>query len=77
MGNRHRSACPSNVYPAADGEILIFCISEGHWRTVAQLMKREDLLADPRYKDHAARFEIADEVDGLVAEWTRAHPRDS
>jgi formyl-CoA transferase len=76
MGNRHRNACPSNVYAAADGEILIFCLTEAHWRTVAALMRREDLLESPRFKDHAARFAIADEVDAIVGEWTGAHRRD-
>jgi CoA:oxalate CoA-transferase len=76
MGNRHRAACPSNVYETADGEILIFCVSEAHWRTVARLMHRGELLRSARYKDHAARFAIADEVDAMVSEWTRAHRRD-
>jgi len=76
MGNRHRNACPSNIYRAADGDILIFCLSEAHWHAVAKLMRRQDLLHQKRYKDHAARFAIADEVDGFVSEWTRAHRRD-
>jgi crotonobetainyl-CoA:carnitine CoA-transferase CaiB-like acyl-CoA transferase len=76
MGNRHRAACPSNVYETADGEILIFCVSESHWQTLARLMHREELLESARYKDHAARFAIADEVDGIVSEWTHAHSRD-
>jgi crotonobetainyl-CoA:carnitine CoA-transferase CaiB-like acyl-CoA transferase len=76
MGNRHRSACPSNIYPAADGEVMIFCLSEAHWDTVAKLMRREDLIGSERFKDHAARFAIADEVDGLLTEWTRVHQRD-
>jgi CoA:oxalate CoA-transferase len=76
MGNRHRAASPSNVYQAADGEILIFCVSEAHWRTLARLMEREDLVESHRYKDHAARFAIADEVDEMVTEWTQAHQRD-
>ncbi|HJU29600.1 MAG TPA: CaiB/BaiF CoA-transferase family protein, partial [Candidatus Binataceae bacterium] len=76
MGNRHRNACPSNIYNTADGAVLIFCVTEDHWRVVAELMHREDLIGSPRYKDHAARFAIADEVDGLVSEWTRVHPRD-
>lgn len=76
MGNRHRAACPSNVYETADGEILIFCVSESHWQTLVRLMHREELLASARYKDHAARFAVADEVDGIVSEWTRTHGRD-
>jgi CoA:oxalate CoA-transferase len=76
MGNRHRNACPSNVYETADGEILIFCVAESHWRTVAALMRRKDVASSPRYRDHASRFAIADEVDSVVSDWTRAHRRD-
>ena len=43
LGNRHRGACPSDVYPAGDGEILIFCLTEPHWRTLAKLMGREGI----------------------------------
>jgi len=76
MGNRHRNACPSSIYPAADGDILIFCLSESHWRTLANLMRRSDLIDSERFKDHAARFAIADEVDEIVSTWTGAHRRD-
>lgn len=76
MGNRHRNACPSNVYETSDGEVLIFCLTEKHWRTLVKLMRREDLLTLPRYQDHASRFAIADEVDGIVLGWTRDHSRD-
>ncbi|HXZ88128.1 MAG TPA: CoA transferase [Candidatus Binataceae bacterium] len=76
MGNRHRNACPSNIYSAADGDVLIFCLSESHWCTVARLMRREDLLDSDRFRDHVARFAIADEVDAIITTWTRAHRRD-
>ena len=76
LGNRHRNACPSNIYPCADGEIMIFCLTEPHWRSLVKLMRREDLIGSPRYKDHASRYAIVGEVDGLVAEWTQRHRRD-
>jgi formyl-CoA transferase len=77
LGNRHWGACPTNIYPARDGEILIFCLTEGHWRTLAQLMCREDLIADPRCKSHGTRLKIADELDALVSDWTREQKRDA
>jgi formyl-CoA transferase len=77
LGNRHWGACPTNIYPASDGEILIFCLTEAHWRTLAKLMRREELIADPRCKNHGARLKIADELDGIVADWTRAQARDA
>jgi len=76
LGNRHWGACPTNVYPAADGEILIFCLTESHWRTLARLMGREELIADPRCASHATRLRIADELDSIVGEWTCGRTRD-
>jgi CoA:oxalate CoA-transferase len=76
LGNRHRNACPSNIYPCTDGDIMIFCLTEAHWGTLARLMRREDMIGLPRYKDHASRYAIAGEVDGIVGEWTQHHRRD-
>src|SRR5215469_9568269 len=77
LGNRHWGACPTNIYPASDGEILIFCLTEAHWRTLAKLMGHEDLIADPRCKNHGARLKIADELDAIVSDWTRSQARDA
>ena len=76
LGNRHWGACPTNIYPARDGEILIFCLTEAHWRTLAKLMAREDLISDPRCAHHGTRLKIADELDGIVGDWTRIQARD-
>ena len=74
LGNRHRNACPSDVYPAADGEILIFCLTEPHWRSLTRLLGREEeLTGDPRFKNHASRLANVREVDRAVAGWTRGH----
>jgi crotonobetainyl-CoA:carnitine CoA-transferase CaiB-like acyl-CoA transferase len=77
LGNRHRGACPCNVYPAADGDVLIFCLTDEHWQTLTGLMGREDLRNDPRFRNHATRVKIAGEVDALMEKWTRPQPRDA
>lgn len=76
LANRHPSACPSNTYFAADGQILIYCLTEDHWKRFARLIGRADLLDNPRYKDHASRYQIIDEVEELVTAWTRDRKRD-
>jgi len=76
LANRHPSACPSNTYAAADGEILIYCLTEDHWRRFARLMDRADLLDEPRYCDHQGRYQIIDEVDELVGAWVAPRKRD-
>jgi CoA:oxalate CoA-transferase len=77
LGNRHWGACPTNIYPARDGEILIFCLTEAHWRTLARMLGREDLIADPRCAHHGTRLKIADELDAIVSDWTRPQVRDA
>ncbi|HUY18219.1 MAG TPA: CoA transferase [Candidatus Binataceae bacterium] len=74
--NQHPGVCPSNVYPAADGAVLIFCLTEKHWRMLATMMGRGELGNDPRFVDHTARLKIVDEVDALVAAWTRDRSRE-
>jgi formyl-CoA transferase len=54
---------------------MIFCLTEPHWRSLARLMGREELIESPRYKDHASRYRIVGEVDGLVGQWTKLHRR--
>ena len=76
LGNRHSTACPCNTYPCADGEIWIYCLTEAHWHQLARLMGREELLADPEYKDHQTRYRIVDRMDAMVGEWSKAQKRD-
>jgi formyl-CoA transferase len=76
LANRHPSACPSNTYAAVDGQILIYCLTEAHWRRFARLIGRADLLDDPRYRTHQSRYRIIDEVDALVGAWVATRRRD-
>lgn len=76
LGNRHPTTCPCNTYPCADGEIWIYCLTEAHWHELARLMKREDLIAHPDYKDHQRRYKLVEQVDAMVGEWSSKFKRD-
>jgi len=66
---------PSNVYPAANDEmILIGGNGDSVFARLAEAMGRPDLAADARYATHAARGEHQTELDAIIAEWTRARP---
>ncbi|HEY5097422.1 MAG TPA: CoA transferase, partial [Acidimicrobiales bacterium] len=70
-GNRLRNSAPLDNYPTADGAYI--CIvggSDANFGRLCRAMGREDLLADPRYATLADRSEHADEINGVVAEWT-------
>ncbi len=62
---------PSNVYPTADGEILIGGNGDTVFARLCQTMGRPQLKDDARYRDHASRGVNQAELDALIADWTR------
>lgn len=76
-GNKHPSlaVAPYDVYEAADGYVAIFCVSEQHWRALAETMERRDLLEDPRLGTTIGRARNMQVVDDAVAEWSRRHTK--
>ena len=76
LGNRHPTTCPCNTYPCADGEIWIYCLTEANWHQLAHLMKHEDLISHPDYKDHQSRFKLVDQLDAMVGKWSATLKRD-
>ncbi|MGH7036726.1 MAG: CaiB/BaiF CoA transferase family protein [Stellaceae bacterium] len=76
-GNRQAglNSAPYNVFPARDGHVAIHVVTEAHWRNLLQAMGQEEMAADPRFSDNAARVAHIEETEALVAEWTQALPR--
>jgi crotonobetainyl-CoA:carnitine CoA-transferase CaiB-like acyl-CoA transferase len=72
-----RGLAPSNVYPAADGEVLVAANQDSVFRRLCGVMGRPELADDPRYADHKARGERQEELDAVVAAWTRTLPAQS
>jgi formyl-CoA transferase len=62
---------PSNVYPTADGQmILIAANQDAVFRRLAAAMRQPALAEDPRYATHVARGERQAELDAIVAAWS-------
>jgi formyl-CoA transferase len=65
---------PSNVYPTADGQmILVAANQDSVFRRLAAAMGQPALATDPRYATHTARGERQAELDDLIGGWTRQH----
>ena len=63
---------PSNVYPCAEGEmILIGGNGDTVFARLAEAMGKPELASDPRYATHAARGANQGELDGLIGGWTK------
>ncbi len=64
---------PSNVYPCADGEFLIGANQDTVFARLCAAMGRPELKDDPRYATHIARGRHQQELDDLIAAWTKTH----
>lgn len=66
------NVAPSNVYPTRDGKyVLIAANQDTVFARLAKAMGREELAADARYATHAARGQRQEELDDVIAAWTR------
>ena len=73
-GNRLANSAPLDNYPTSDGKyVCIVAGSDANFRRLCDAMGRPDLLADPGWTTLAQRAERADEINGIVADWTAAH----
>lgn len=62
---------PSNAYPAKDGDILIAANQDTVFKRLAAAMGRPEMADDERYSSHHARGEVQEELDDIIAEWTK------
>jgi formyl-CoA transferase len=65
------NVAPANAYPTKDGEHLIAANQDTVFRRLAEAMGRPELARDERFATHAARGRHQQELDLIVADWTR------
>lgn len=72
-GNRDPDHAPHGVYPAVgdDRWIAVAITSDDAWTALCETMERPDLAADARFASAAGRVAHADQLDDVVAGWTR------
>jgi crotonobetainyl-CoA:carnitine CoA-transferase CaiB-like acyl-CoA transferase len=70
---------PSGIFPCAPGGpndwIYVFARPREHWHRLLRVLGREDLIGDTRYETPTARGERRDEVNEMVAAFTRRHDK--
>jgi formyl-CoA transferase len=68
---------PANIYPCAPGGpndyVYVYTsrANPTHWPKLLEAIGRADLIGDPRYDTREARVAHEDEVDDIIAAWTR------
>jgi crotonobetainyl-CoA:carnitine CoA-transferase CaiB-like acyl-CoA transferase len=77
QGNRIPRFSPFNAYATADGWIVAGASGEAEWLRMLDAVGRADLKADAQMMDRAWRLAHNDQVDAVVAAWTRTHSSDA
>jgi len=71
------NVAPSNVYPTLDGRMILIAANQDTvFGRLTDAMGRPELAQDPRYATHTSRGAHQQELDELIADWTRTVPAD-
>jgi benzylsuccinate CoA-transferase BbsF subunit len=72
-GNRDPHMAPHGVYPATgdDRWVAIAVATDDQWRALCDVMGRVDLVSDERFATLIKRLSHQDELDEVVAAWTK------
>ena len=73
-GNRLANSAPLDNYLTADDKyVCIVAGSDANFSRLCAAMAQPELLDDPRFTKLADRAEHGDVINGIVADWARAH----
>ena len=77
LGNRDVSMAPQGSYPCRgeDEWIAISVRSDGEWAALAKVIRQPGLASDSRYRSALARVRNHDDLDQILANWTRAQDK--
>jgi len=69
-GSQHQYLVPYGTFAAADGAIVVACLTPGFWGRICDALGRSELTADPRYDTLEKRRDARDEINALVTAFT-------
>ncbi|MBZ0163103.1 MAG: CoA transferase [Notoacmeibacter sp.] len=76
MGNAHMNIAPYEVFPVADGHIIIAVGNDGQFQRLCTLLKADDLAADEAFATNPARVtdraRLRARLIDYLANWPRA-----
>ena len=77
VGNSSPALIPTaGVFTTADGHIMVTCLTDGQFATLAPLLNRREWLSDPAFANFEARKANFDHVEAAMHEAFRTRPTD-
>lgn len=75
MGNAHPNIVPYQVFPAADGHLIIACGNDRQFAALCGVLGLNEVSANPAFATNPARVENRRALCALIAEKTRQRPK--
>ena len=76
-GSQHQYLVPYGTFPAADGSIVIACLTPSFWGHICRAIGQPNLADDPRYATLEKRRDARGKVNAIVSAFTRDHTVDA
>ncbi len=76
MGNAHAQVSAYGVFPTKDGPVVLAPANDNLFRKLLRVLKRHDLLEDPRFASNEARIANRADLDEMIAGETATWERD-
>lgn len=77
-GTSSSGGAPADAFPTSDGRyVYIFGQDDNHFPILCRLMGKPEMLDNPRYNSRPVRNKYRDELNGIVARWTRTMTADA
>ena len=77
IGNTHPSIVPYQVFPTADGAIILACGNDNLFSKFCAVARREDLVADERFAKNAGRVKNRSTLVPILEEVFRQRPTEA
>ena len=74
LGNQHPNIVPYQVFPTADGNIILACGNDAQFQRFCEFAERSDIAENPRYATNTARLQNRDELTDLLTPIIQAKP---
>jgi len=76
LGNRHPLMAPHGCFPCKGNDrwVVIAIATDAEWERFCQAIGDPRWAREERFADSASRYRHQDELDQLIAVWTRQHP---
>lgn len=75
LGNAHPNIVPYQVFPAADGHLIIACGNDRQFASLCRVLGLEDLATDPDFATNPARVAHREELTALLSDVTTTRLR--